>query len=39
LVEVLPKGELVPVAGVAHAPALIEPVVLTALDRFLGGPG
>ena len=37
MVEVLPVGELVQVPGVAHAPALIEPVVLTALDRFLGG--
>ncbi len=39
MVEVLPVGELVPVPGVAHAPALIEPVVLAALDRFLGGSG
>jgi len=38
MVEVLPAGELLPVPGVAHAPALIEPVVLAALDRFLGGP-
>jgi len=29
---------LLPVSGVPHAPALIEPVVLAALDRFLGGP-
>src|SRR5436309_1532407 len=39
MVEVLPVGELLPVPGVAHAPALIEPVVLAALDGFLGGPG
>src|SRR5438876_9519306 len=34
-----PERRVGAVAGVAHAPALIEPVVLTALDRFLGGPG
>src|SRR2546428_13290682 len=37
MVEVLPVGELVQVPGVAHAPALIEPVVLAALERFLTG--
>ena len=37
MVEVLPAGELVRVPGVAHAPALIEPVVLAALERFLAG--
>jgi pimeloyl-ACP methyl ester carboxylesterase len=31
---VLPHGELVTVPGVAHAPTLVEPVVLTALERF-----
>jgi pimeloyl-ACP methyl ester carboxylesterase len=36
MVEVLPRGELVTVHGVAHAPTLMEPVVLTALERFLG---
>jgi pimeloyl-ACP methyl ester carboxylesterase len=36
MVEVLPRGELVSVPGVAHAPTLVEPVVLTALERFLG---
>jgi pimeloyl-ACP methyl ester carboxylesterase len=35
MVEVLPRGELVSVPGVAHAPTLVEPVVLTALERFL----
>jgi pimeloyl-ACP methyl ester carboxylesterase len=35
MVETLPKGELVTVAGVGHAPTLIEPIVLAALDRFL----
>ena len=35
MVEVLPRGELVSVPGVAHAPTLAEPVVLTALARFL----
>ena len=36
MVEALPRGELVTVPGVAHAPTLVEPVVLTALERFLG---
>jgi pimeloyl-ACP methyl ester carboxylesterase len=36
MVEVLPRGELVSVPGVAHAPTLVEPVVLTALERLLG---
>jgi pimeloyl-ACP methyl ester carboxylesterase len=36
MVEVLPRGELVPVPGIGHAPTLVEPVVLAALDRFLG---
>jgi hypothetical protein len=27
---------LVTVPGVAHAPTLVEPVVLTALEHFLG---
>ena len=35
MVGVLPRGELVKVAGVAHAPTLVEPVVLAALERFL----
>jgi len=33
----LPHGELVRVPGIGHAPTLVEPVVLAALDRFLGG--
>src|SRR5271169_2413322 len=37
MVDVLPRGELVRVAGIGHAPTLVEPVVLAALDRFLGG--
>ncbi len=37
MVEVLPKGELVAVPGVGHAPTLMEPVVVTALERLLGG--
>ena len=37
IVEALPRGELVRVAGIGHAPTLVEPVVLAALDRFLGG--
>lgn len=35
MVETLPKGELVTVRGVGHAPTLIEPVVLAALERLL----
>ena len=38
MVDVLPRGELVRVPGIGHAPTLVEPVVLAALDRFLGGP-
>jgi pimeloyl-ACP methyl ester carboxylesterase len=37
MVEALPRGELVAVQGVGHAPTLVEPVVLAALERFLGG--
>lgn len=37
MVEVLPRGELVAVPDVGHAPTLVEPVALTALERFLGG--
>jgi pimeloyl-ACP methyl ester carboxylesterase len=36
MVDVLPRGELVVVPGVAHAPTLVEPAVTAALDRFLG---
>jgi pimeloyl-ACP methyl ester carboxylesterase len=35
MVEVLPKGELVSVTGVGHAPTLDEPEAVAALDRFL----
>jgi len=35
MVEALPRGELVTVPGVAHAPTLVEPVVLAALESFL----
>jgi pimeloyl-ACP methyl ester carboxylesterase len=35
MVEALPKGELVAVPGVGHAPTLVESVVTTALDRLL----
>lgn len=31
----LPKGQLVAVPGVGHAPTLVEPIVLAAFDRFL----
>src|SRR5271163_1595148 len=37
MVDVLPRGELVRVPGIGHAPTLVEPMVLAALDRFLGG--
>jgi pimeloyl-ACP methyl ester carboxylesterase len=37
MVDLLPRGELVRVPGIGHAPTLVEPVVLAALDRFLGG--
>ena len=36
MVDSLPRGELVRVPGIGHAPTLVEPVVLAALDRFLG---
>ena len=39
MVKTLPKGELVVVPGVGHAPTLVEPVVVDALDRFLGRSG
>jgi pimeloyl-ACP methyl ester carboxylesterase len=35
MVDTLPHGELVPVPGIGHAPTLVEPAVLAALDRFL----
>jgi esterase len=37
MVDVLPRGELVRVPGIGHAPTLVEPVVLAALDRFFRG--
>ena len=36
MVEALPHGELVAVPGRGHAPTLVEPVALAALERFLG---
>ena len=36
MVETLPKGQLVAVPGVGHAPTLMEPTVLKALEQFLG---
>jgi len=35
MIERLPKGELVTVPGVGHAPTLVEPAVVAALERFL----
>ena len=37
IVKVLPHGELVAVPGVGHAPTLVEPVTIAALERFLSG--
>src|SRR5262249_30717199 len=37
MVEIMPQGELVAVPGVGHAPTLMEPVGLAALERFLKG--
>jgi len=37
MADTLPHGELVRVPGIGHAPTLVEPVVLAALDGFLGG--
>jgi esterase len=39
VVAAFPAGELVAVPGVGHAPTLVEPVVLAALDRFLARIG
>jgi len=36
MVDTLTNGELVTVAGVGHAPTLVEPSVVSALERFLG---
>jgi pimeloyl-ACP methyl ester carboxylesterase len=35
MAETLPKGEMVAVPGVGHAPTLMEPAALAALERFL----
>jgi pimeloyl-ACP methyl ester carboxylesterase len=35
MVDALPHGELVTVPGIGHAPTLVEPPVLRALERFL----
>ena len=37
MVETLPKGELLFILGVRHAPSLVEPASLAGLERFLGG--
>jgi pimeloyl-ACP methyl ester carboxylesterase len=39
MVKALPRGELVAVPGVGHAPTLVEPVVLAAMERFLASLG
>lgn len=38
MVDILPQAELVAVPSVGHAPTLMEPVALAALERFLGAP-
>jgi len=38
MVDVLPQAELVAVPNIGHAPTLMEPVALAALERFLGVP-
>jgi pimeloyl-ACP methyl ester carboxylesterase len=38
MVHTLADGELVTVPGVGHAPTLVEPAVVAALERFLGRP-
>jgi pimeloyl-ACP methyl ester carboxylesterase len=35
MVDALPRGALVAVPGLGHAPTLVEPAVLAELDRFL----
>ena len=35
MVAALPRGELVAVPGIGHAPTLVEPPVLIALERLL----
>jgi esterase len=37
MVETLPKGELLAIPGVGHAPSLVEPASLAGLGRFLNG--
>jgi pimeloyl-ACP methyl ester carboxylesterase len=37
MAETLPKGQLLSISGVGHAPSLVEPASLTGLERFLGG--
>jgi esterase len=37
MVATLPKGELLAIHGVGHAPSLVEPASLAGLERFLDG--
>ena len=37
MVETLPKGELLAIPGVGHAPSLVEPASLGGVERFLHG--
>ena len=36
MIETLPKGKLLSIPGVGHAPSLVEPASLTGLEGFLG---
>jgi hypothetical protein len=35
MVATLPKGELLAIPGVGHAPSLVEPATLAGLEAFL----
>jgi esterase len=37
MVETMPKGKLLSIPGVGHAPSLVEPTSLAGLERFLTG--
>jgi len=36
MVKTLPRGQLVAVPGVGHAPTLMEPAALKAIEQLLG---
>ena len=35
MIETLPKGELLSIPGVVHAPSLVEPAAIAGLEHFL----